>query len=279
MAAEPNTAPRRIQRQGHDGPLARLILDGKPMPEALIRASEDRGDEIVITVKIKRQNFRELAFLDVEDMCPPPESPVYAENVREMATEWQVSEEVARTRIAGARATFLAAEEVAWNRFKASGVEDEVAKFIHERMIYSSNFDTLFAEITASSASGARRLRREAERILDEYEASKPRRAITEIRGGKPPKWTKEAKRAFQKAAAPVYRLFRDLAELDADDEYGIRETLAQFPAEQRSLAEELQNDRSLSPTQRTCKYVATVTATPTASLSTLEKIFHARRS
>jgi hypothetical protein len=208
MTADSNASPRRIQRRGDDGPLARLILDGKPMPEALVRASEDLGDEIVITVKVKRHNFRELAFLDVEDMCPPPESPLYSENVREMAAEWQMSEEVARARIASARATFLAAEEAAWNRFKGSGIEDEVAKFVHERMIYSSNFDTLFAEITSDGPAQARKLRREAERILDEYEASKPRRAITEVRGGKQAKWTKEANVHFKKLPLPCTACF-----------------------------------------------------------------------
>ena len=277
---ESGGSPRRIHLRGTppDTPLDRLILGNKPMPAPFVRASEDLGDEIVITVKVTRRNFRDFAYLNVDEMCPAPDAPGYEECARSLAAEKGISEESAREAIAQGRATFTAAEEVAWNRFKTSRIEDQAAKFIHERAVYSSNFDTLFAEITNDSPLEARVLKREAERIRDEYEAAKPRPAVTETRGGKPAKWTTEAKREFQTAAGRAVRVFRDFDALEPDDAYGFEETLGEFPQEHRALARELLDDAALTPAQRACKYVAETTDTPTKALSTLERIFNARK-
>lgn len=278
MTIQESSGPLRIHLRGTpETQLTRLILGDKPMPAPLVRAVEDLGDTIVITVKVTRRNFRDLAYLDVDEMCPAPDALGYEECVHSFAAEKGISEESAREAIAQGRATFTAVEEVAWNRFKASGIENEAAKFVHERAVYSSN-DTLFAEITNGSPLEARMLKREAERIRDEHEAAKPRPAVTEARGGKPAKWTTEARREFQSAAGRAFRVFRDFDALESDDTYGFDETIAEFPPEHRAIARELLDDSALTPAQRACKYVADTTDTPTKALSTLERIFNARK-
>jgi hypothetical protein len=75
VSEQPAIATRRIHLRGNrDSPLARLILGNKPLPAPFIRAAEDRGDEIIITVKVTRRNFRDFAYLNVDEMCPAPDA-------------------------------------------------------------------------------------------------------------------------------------------------------------------------------------------------------------